>query len=407
MSLVGLTLFSVSLVITTSALTWLLLRHDPGTKAGAPPLVSSVDPLADLPKPATVPEWGELVERNIQLERPDEYTGFELEARLVADWKFPGADREQARALMESCGVPAAASERALSPAMVTEKPDGLVVHPDEALIVSVPGAARAKLYAELGRRNGIPQPVIPFSFSTKDFLATLESSGLPPATQTMIRNLSYVQGDRTSFSDLGFVLQRLATDEERMNVARVLSRISAVLVRLRVRPDSDIDKIVAYWSSVPGVRSKDVRPLLESVRRADGTISLTYLLPSFARERLYTFPLTTKAGGADSDCHWTTMNFFNETPDDRFSNVDFTSRYITENYYPIARPGKYGDLVFVLDKNGGANHSAVFLAGDIVFTKNGQSFGQPWLLMHLADVASLYSDGGEPRLLFYRKKDT
>src|SRR6185369_1143907 len=103
--------------------------------------------------------------------------------------------------------------------------------------------------------------------------------------------------------------------------------------------------------------------------------VSLLYFLPQFARQRLYTYPMPSKPGDPAMDCHWSTMNFFNETPDDRFTNPAFTGQFLNENYYTIAKANHYGDLIFFLDRTGNtAIHSAVYLADDIVFTKNGNN---------------------------------
>jgi hypothetical protein len=35
--------------------------------------------------------------------------------------------------------------------------------------------------------------------------------------------------------------------------------------------------------------------------------------------------------------------------------------------------------------------HSAVFLADDLVFTKNGDNYRQPWMIMHIPDLLATY----------------
>jgi len=152
----------------------------------------------------------------------------------------------------------------------------------------------------------------------------------------------------------------------------------------------------------------KDARPFLESLQRlpGGGSANLVFLLPQFARSRLYTFPAPPKPGDTPMDCHWSTMNFFNDPPDNRFCNPDFTVQYLKTNYYAIARPSLYGDLVLVFNDQGNAIHSAVYLADDIVFTKNGNNYAQPWTLLHMKDLAADYSPDGNIKLAFYRNKN-
>jgi hypothetical protein len=133
------------------------------------------------------------------------------------------------------------------------------------------------------------------------------------------------------------------------------------------------------------------------------GSISLLYLLPLFARERLYTFPNTPLPGQAGVDCHWSSMNYFNDPPDNRFSDPDYTVEYIKKNYYPLAKPTLHGDIVLVVKGGTEIVHSAVYLAQDIVFTKNGNNIQQPWTLMRMKDLLGQYEKGGSLALSFYR----
>jgi hypothetical protein len=140
------------------------------------------------------------------------------------------------------------------------------------------------------------------------------------------------------------------------------LSRQSAVLPRLCVRPDTDIEQVANYWGHMPNFRFTDVRPVLEALKRLPrgGTVSLLYLLPPFARERLCTFPLPPGPGEPIADCHWTTFNFSNLEPDNRFLDAGACTRYMDANYYKVAQPGVYGDVLVFVDDKGGIRHSAV-----------------------------------------------
>ena len=48
-----------------------------------------------------------------------------------------------------------------------------------------------------------------------------------------------------------------------------------------------------------------------------------------------------------------------------------------------------------------------VYLADDIVFTKNGNNATQPWMLMRLKDVLTDYSGEGPARTVVYRSKNS
>src|ERR1035441_8364045 len=112
----------------------------------------------------------------------------------------------------------------------------------------------------------------------------------------------------------------RIPTLERRLTMTASLARQPAVLARLCIRPNTDLDQVAAYWGHSPNVRFVDIRPMLEALKKLPkgGTISLAFLLPPFARERLFTYPLPPAPGEPVPDCHWTTLNFWNAKPDDR-----------------------------------------------------------------------------------------
>ena len=126
--------------------------------------------------------------------------------------------------------------------------------------------------------------------------------------------------------------------------------------------PDTDIDKLAAYWGNIPNVRFTDIRPLMEALKALPegGDLLLYYLLPKFARDRLYTFPLPPQPGDPMMDCHWTTFNFSSDTPDNRFNDPEYTIQYIKKNYYQIAAPSQYGDILLLLNDKNQIKHSAV-----------------------------------------------
>ena len=117
------------------------------------------------------------------------------------------------------------------------------------------------------------------------------------------------------------------------------------------------------------------------------------------------TFPLPSVPGDTVKDCHWTTFNFSNETPDNRFNNPDYALKYINENYYQIAEPSRYGDIVLLLNNRQEVKHSAVYLADDLVFTKNGSNYRQPWMIMRIADLLATYPASPPMQVVYIRKK--
>jgi hypothetical protein len=395
----GLALFSAVLIATSALLTISLAKHRPapaeresGAEGGAP-------------RSEAKPAWGELITYDIDLEQPEEYVGFELTTTNAPEWVFTGMNREQTRALLLGCGLATNLADQALSSSPATASGGTTILRPEESVLLALSPPVRAKLYTTLARIPGNHYMEYPFCFPRKTFELWFGNGANDTRLLALVRKLLYPRGDGVCFSDFEFLMQQTKSDEERMEVVKALSRQSAVLVRMRIRPDTDINKLLGYWGR--GIQVKDVRPLLESTARLqDGaSISLPYFLPKFARERLYTFPMPSQKGDPVMDCHWSTMNFFNDPPSDKFTDTAYTASYLQANFYQVAVPNLYGDVILILNEQGNAIHSAVYIADDIVFTKNGNNFSQPWMLMRLDDLKARYTADAPPKMLVYRNK--
>jgi hypothetical protein len=355
----------------------------------------------------TNPPWGELVKLDLEVEQPEEYVAFEPISNRIVRWFFPGQNPAQVRTLFQTAGLNSQQIESAL--ATSSTSPSETIITPTPELINSLSPEMRRHLYTELAQTDSNRYMRFPYCFMTNRAEEFFAKSGVAPEVVAAVDRLTYERNGNFYFSDVETVMNYIPSNEARLLFFKTLSRSSVVMARLRVRPETDVDKLVAYWSGSKFVRQKDLKPLLESLQRRDegGTVSLLYLLPPFARERLYTSPLPSNQGDPNMDCHWTAMNFFNSEPDFQFSDLSYTAAYVKTNYYPVAQPTSYGDIVFLLDQNGNAIHSAVYIADDIVFTKNGNNYAQPWVLMRLPNLLALYSVTDTPRVACYRHKNS
>lgn len=390
--------------VCTGVLVFGLIQVQVSRPAGIP--FGRPTPLSTV-KPEINPPWGELVKVDLEVEQPEEYIAFEPITNRVARWFFPGRTAPQVRELLQSAGLNARQIEGLMSPAMSAMEAGEFVVTPTDELIYSLSPEVRKNLYTDLAQFDDNRYMRFPYCFMTNRAEEFFAKSGVAPDLVKAVASLTYERNGNYYFSDVETAMNQILTGEARLHFFKTLSRCSVVMARLRVRPDTDIDKLVGYWSGNKFVRQKDLRPLLESVKRREegGTVSLVYLLPPFARERLYTTPLPSNPGDPSMDCHWSAMNFFNSEPDFHFSDLKYTASYVKTNYYQVAQPTSYGDIVFLLDNNGNAIHSAVYIADDIVFTKNGNNYAQPWVLMRLPNLLALYSVTETPRVACYRQK--
>ncbi|MFO1476121.1 MAG: hypothetical protein U1F98_05660 [Verrucomicrobiota bacterium] len=404
-NLAGLVIFSAALVLASGLLAFSLERASSKALSRWLLPIAEAGTVAAPVVPAEIPPWGELKTAEVGLERPEEYIAPRANSRRIAPWIFAGQSPETVRSVLVNAGLSPEQVQTALSPQCLSVKEGRTIIQPSAELVLGLAPEARARLYRELGRNPANEYMKFPLTFTPQSFEAAVVDCQLDPAIAARVRSLAYHRGDTVYFSDVEAALQLIPTEEQRLRLVMSLSRQNTVLVRLQVRPGTDIDKLVSYWTGMPGVRVTNLRPLLESLQRLPegGTISMLYLLPRFARERLYTFPLST-AAESKMDCAWSSMNFFNETPDDRFSESSYVTSYLAEHYYEVEKATRYGDLVLIADDHQ-VLHMAVYLADDLVFTKNGANYMQPWTIMHLKDLMAVFSVPDEAHLRIYRNK--
>ena len=401
-TLAGLIIFSITLVAAASFITVKL------TAANRPKLaeVFAVDP-DDKTRTVQSGPWGDLIMHDIQLERPAEYVTEEVSTPQQEAWVFNGMKPDAVKELFARNGLSPAQVAAAFAPGCFQETGSGTELRPSEAFLLSLDAADRQKLYipmAGLGVNMFFEFPCI---FPDDEIESIYHDASLNPDDLALLKRLVYSNGNAKQLSDYQFFLRKIPTLERRVAMARSLSRQSAVIAGLSIRPDTDIDKIAAYWGKMPNVRFTDIRPMMEALKALPqgGLLNLVYLMPKFARDRLYTFPLPAKPGDPVMDCHWTTFNFANDSPDNRFSDPNFNAQFIQKNYYQIAEPSQYGDILLLMNDRQDIKHSAVYLADDLVFTKNGNNYLQPWLLMRIPDLLATYPATPPMKAVYLRLK--
>jgi hypothetical protein len=350
--------------------------------------------------------WGELELTRIMIEPPEDCIPVSEIKTDAIRWFFRGYTDAKLRALWQAAGLDPRQQESLTAPAHWETTGDSVVIHPDEALVKGLSRSARTRIYTALAvfPENG-PQHT-PFRVradSASDWFAAI---GLSPEVQALAQSLVYERNQMAYFSDEDLILPLLKTPREKVRFLKTLSRKSTLLAQLKVPPRADIDALARYWGR--GRRNKDLLPLLDSLsRRPDGAkVDLAHLLPRFPRSLLYTFPLPSdRQDLAAHDCHWTALNFFKEQPDERFIDIEFVKQTLLQEYYPAAGEPDFGDIVVLMQPDGVVVHSCVYLAGGIVFTKNGASYSVPWMLGELDAVVNFYTVGPPLSVRLYRPK--
>ena len=351
--------------------------------------------------------WGQIEYTTIELERPDESLEMKEAVKVPPPrWTFENMSEGDLVKLLTDSNVPADQSRALTNRSCWSRLGNGWQIMPPPEAVLALSPQARLAIYTVLRRSAQNPLYFHPFHIAAAKFENWVKTSGLSEEKQDLLRRLAYTEGITTYLSDFE-VIEGRCSMEERKLFAKNISRNEALIMRLRVSPDSDVDTLVRYWGR--GGRMKAMRPLLESLAHVQGgaAIAVSYFFPEFARMRVHTYPdPSTDPTAVRQDCFWTAMNFFNEEPDNRFLQADVIRKTLQSDYFQIATNWAFGDVIVVLENGQDATHMCTYIADNVVFTKNGVDPLEPWLLMKIPDMLVRYQNGSKPvTLLAYRKK--
>lgn len=360
---------------------------------------------ADSASAATGP-WGTLEFEPVRLEESSRVFVDRAQRWQAPRWVFENYSPAQLTALLRSCGFTDAERDYLLNTSHWETLPNGFAISPPDQLVLSLSAASREHLYWSLATNAANYPQFVPFNFPADGFNERFAGSGLSAEKIELIRKLTYAGYGYLWLAVDRPLLQSFDTNEL-AGFVRALYGSPAWMLRLQVRHGADVDALVRYWGRG---REKKVRPLLESLSQMpEGkTIDLGALLPPFAQERLDTFPDPEADPEANAeDCFYTAMNFFNESPDQRFTNIAQTRLALQSEYVPAASPGKFGDVLVLNDPAGNGIHACVYLADDFVFTKNGGNSDRPWVIMKIPEMLSCFPSEGQQKLVYWRRKGT
>jgi len=349
--------------------------------------------------------WGELQVRTVYLEPPENILAIVAKPTSVTRWTFEQTTEKGVREIMEKAGLPSAVIGRLLSPTQVVASGNSVVVLPKMEDLLAISQEARSALYAELAKSAANEyqrDPVFIHGGDIEDWLAETE---ITKPQQELLRKLLWRRGSALVFSDIQALLTLAKNSDEVAAVFRTITRVRSLLVELKLPLKEGRSEFIDYWSA--GTLNAERAPFLVAItrRRAPQMIDITQFLPTLARRRVYTFP-TAAMGlkGRLPDCHWTSLNFFEEEPKDLFLDSAKASEHLLSGYVAIDPPFKFGDVLCFLD-NGEGLHTCVQVADDIVLTKNGESILAPWTFMSLKDLEEIYRRSANTRVQGYRLK--
>lgn len=355
--------------------------------------------------------WGKLRCVYVYLEAPDNLiSNFPL-PNTRPRWSFPETMLPRLGAFFSEAGLTQAFIDLLLDERNLVKEGGFVHLFPQLPDLEALTPEVRAVIYTELSKyepNEFCVDPVLIVGQTVKEWYRT---SKLRPAIIDKVAQMSYMRGETIAFSDISAILNYAESDSEARAIFKAFTRTRALMVKMELNEQSNLDELLNYWTLGIGLRRKDVEPLMQSIIDTDGleALPLSHVLPSLVRKLLYTYPgMDLARNGTFPDCHWTSLNFFNYEPHQYLLDSRLATSQVLENFAPVEPPYQYGDILFFLSNTtGDAFHSCVHLADELVFTKNGRNVLSPWVVMKLDDVKKIYLYKGDGRVQAFRRKET
>jgi hypothetical protein len=324
----------------------------------------------------------------------------------VPRWSFPGYTKAGLVDMFQKAAIPAAMIERWVGAGWLEQ---GGVVHilPPVADVEALTPEQRAAIYGVLSEWECNAFHRDPVFITGGDVRAFLEGAEIGHDDRLWFERMCYLRGSVLCFADIPALLGRARSDSDARRLFKLCSRTRTLVARMRLGAGTDYSALEHYWTK--GGRRKDVLTMLRSVAGAPGAehLDIIHLLPPLPRKLLYSYPpLELAIQGRMPDCHWSSLNFFNYEPQDYYLDTRLAASHVVEKYEPVEAPYRYGDVLFFLEgPDARAFHSCVFIADDIVFSKNGENAASPWVFSHLGDLCEVYLSRNGGRVQAYRLK--
>ncbi len=352
--------------------------------------------------------WGDLEYYYTYLEAPDALIDLMPVPSQQTVWRFPGASVEEIRNLFLTVGLDPELQAELNERSVWHISADGIRVHPTDRVISEMPIGARIKIYQVLRGFDENKYHRTPVIIESGDVMAWFADTGISPYAIEAINRLAYPIGASLAFSDLPHLLSLMGSEEEERKLIKATTRTRSLILRLRVHEGSDFQSLQDYWTA--GFKYKDILPLLESVQRTDGVerIDVAHLIPPLPRKLLYTFPsLSLGLSGRYPDSFWTALNFFEFWPREKFLNSSEVEKEVRASFSRVAPPYRYGDVLTLIDPGTRrVVHMCVYLADDIVYTKNGPGLLRPWIFMRMPDLVTRLESEQAPVVEGWRRNE-
>jgi hypothetical protein len=343
--------------------------------------------------------WGDLSYIPFTISAPDDLLPVRTLEANGTRWFFKGYTADGFTALLQSTGLTPGQQQALLAPAVFHVQPDGIALSPTPDLVISLPDDARARLYQVLAQ---FPENESEIYFIRKDTVDErfAGADGSPDAL-ALFKRLSCQSGDYFVFSGLPALLSRLPAGDEKLHFVKALTRQNTMILRLHITPRSDVQALTQYWGK--GCWDTDVATIMQSLASIPNGnwMNILMVLPPLPTAEIYDYPTAVddplEGPPVNRNSGWTSLNFFRDVPEPNFGKPEYVIAELKENFSPAPGDPLYGDVVLFSRPDGSIVHSAVYVADDICFTKNGGGMLDPWILATIPDLFDRYSFQAPP----------
>ena len=333
--------------------------------------------------------WGGLESYPVFLQAPEAALKLLPSPSQQTVWRFFGTTRDEVSALFQKFFPDPDLYREATVRSVWYLTPEEVRVHPTDRMVLALPPLARLELMQTLGKYEENPFHYNPLVIEGQDVRAWFAGTGLSEPVLAAIEATSFPFRNGRILTEVSYALSKVDDEIEEANFLRAMTRNRSLFLRLRLTSHDTLAPLLDYWSQ--NIRLKETQPIMESIIRTPGVerLDLTHILPPTARKYLYTFPTTAEGiNGIFPNSLWTSLNFFEFSPKVRYNSPDKAAEQLQSHFERVLPPFRYGDVITLVEPTTGKLlHSCIFIADNVVYSKNNSSMLTPWVLQTDADM--------------------
>lgn len=353
-------------------------------------------------------EWGKLHSSELILEPPDLHVRPNSEMLKWTEgtvWSFE-QDLPSVIRILQHAGLDEYTISTLTSPPFLAQGIGRIEIRPPDSVILELSPQTRNMLYPHLGSTAKTNYFRFPIRLMSGGYARMSQSpTGLSANMEDLISRLCYVkEGGAVHISDIRFLFSQAENEAERLRIIKTLSRETSLNSWLDLSRPLNKESLVSYWSA--NGKNPGAITILDAVLESPeiDRIELVHLLPPVAKKLLHTYAEPEQGVGTHlPDCHSTSFSFFSNSLPPRM--LDSVGAVANERYVRATKPWQFGDVILIKDADGNWVHACNYIAGEIVFTKNGQSLGRPWVLQTFNEVFASYMENSRMQAFFFRLK--